>query len=206
MPATSMWSSTRSAVERALCGLLLGLSLGAAQAQAITGTDATSLPARIPSSSHPQLEGSRLQGEAGLRFFGLRIYQARLWTLPDFRPQRSEDQPLVLELEYQRDFKGREIAERSLQEMRRIEGFSEEQAARWLSQMQRLFPDVRPGDRISGRHLPGRGAEFWVNGRQAGRVEDPDFARLFFGIWLAPTTSEPALRLALLGLTGASRP
>jgi hypothetical protein len=29
-------------------------------------------------------------------------------------------------------------------------------------------------------------------------VPDPEFSRLFFGIWLAETTSEPRLRNALL--------
>ena len=31
-----------------------------------------------------------------------------------------------------------------------------------------------------------------------GEVADPEFARLFFGIWLSPNTSEPSLRQALL--------
>jgi hypothetical protein len=65
--------------------------------------------------------------------------------------------------------------------------------------MRRIFPDVKDGDRLAGLHLPGEGARFWLNGRPAGAVTDPEFSRLFFGIWLAPTTSEPALRLALLG-------
>jgi hypothetical protein len=29
-------------------------------------------------------------------------------------------------------------------------------------------------------------------------VRDPDFSRLFFGIWLGEFTSEPSLRVALL--------
>ena len=31
---------------------------------------------------------------------------------------------------------------------------------------------------------------------------DPLYARLFFGIWLAPQSSAPALRQSLLGLPG----
>ena len=65
--------------------------------------------------------------------------------------------------------------------------------------MTRLFPDVRAGDRITGVHRPGTGARFFVNGRLQGELPDADFARLFFGIWLSPRTSEPALREALLG-------
>jgi hypothetical protein len=32
-----------------------------------------------------------------------------------------------------------------------------------------------------------------------GDIRDAEFARLFFGIWLSPRSSEPAMRQALLG-------
>jgi len=57
---------------------------------------------------------------------------------------------------------------------------------------------VVQGDRITGVHLPGQGAEFWVNGQRAGLLADPQFARLFFGIWLDERTSEPQLRARLI--------
>lgn len=154
--------------------------------------------------AHPQLPGSRLQGEATMRFLGFGVYHAKLWTLPDFKVGQSAEQPLVLELHYLRDLNGRAIAERSLQEMQRAGPLPEATAKRWLHDMQRLFPDVKAGDRISGQHLPGQGVSFWHNDRPAGQINDPWFARLFFGIWLAPTTSEPDMRLALLGLASGS--
>lgn len=155
-------------------------------------------------STMPQdlLPGSRLQGEATLRFFGLRVYHAQLWTQPDFRAERLGEQALVLELRYLRDLQGQAIAERSLEEMRRSSGFSEAQAQGWLAEMRRLFPDVKAGDRLTGRLTPGEGARFWHNGRPVGEVKDTEFARRFFGIWLAPSTSEPAMRQALLGQPG----
>lgn len=42
---------------------------------------------------------------------------------------------------------------------------------------------------------------FLVNGKAVGEVADAEFAQRFFGIWLAPTTSEPQLREALLANT-----
>jgi hypothetical protein len=66
--------------------------------------------------------------------------------------------------------------------------------------MLRVFPDVRQGDRLVGLQRPGTGASFWINGRFQGEVRDVEFARRFFGIWLSPQTSEPAMRRALLGL------
>ena len=167
----------------------------------------TQTPAPAPASGlstattgHAQLPGSRLQGQGLLRYLGLRVYQARLWTLPDFRPATPLEQPLVLELEYLRTLKGSAIAERSLQEMRRVGPIGEAQGQRWLTDMQRLFPDVQASDRLSGLLLPGQGARFWHNQRLLGQIDDPQFARLFFGIWLASATSEPELRTALLGL------
>jgi hypothetical protein len=59
---------------------------------------------------------------------------------------------------------------------------------------------VAAGDRLTGIHLPGQGARFLANGRPTADVNDPEFARLFFGIWLSDKTPEPQLRLALLGL------
>jgi hypothetical protein len=187
MRAISMWCSTHWRTESRVTVWLLGLWLCSSMAMA-----------------HPQLTGSRLQGEATLRYFGLRVYHARLWTQPEFRPNQIGEQPLVLELEYLRDLKGRAIAERSLQEMQRATRLTEAQAQRWLAEMQALFPDVKAGDRIAGLYQPGQGARFWHNTRAMGQVDDVQFARLFFGIWLAPTTSEPELRTRLLGLNTSS--
>lgn len=196
--------STRSRAELFL-GLLmalavLGLSPTPSMAQAREPTVDTT-PAKA--GPHPLLPGSRLTGEALLRYWGLRIYQARLWTLPSVRADQVADNALVLELEYLRELKGRAIAERSLAEMQRAGPISEQQSQQWLAHMQRLFPDVKNGDRLTGQHLPGQGANFVYNGQPLGRVDDPEFARRFFGIWLAPTTSQPDMRTALLGLSPA---
>ena len=50
-----------------------------------------------------------------------------------------------------------------------------------------------------GGHRPGEAARFYFNGKLRGEVREADFARRVFGIWLSPQTSEPKLRLALLG-------
>jgi hypothetical protein len=83
--------------------------------------------------------------------------------------------------------------------MARQETLPEPQAQAWQTEMTRLFPDVGDGDRLTGVMLPGEAARFYFNGELRGELRDPDFARLFFGIWLAPETSEPALRERLLG-------
>lgn len=144
----------------------------------------------------------RLVGAARLTVWGFDIYDARLWAPANFSATSFATSALALELNYLRSFQAADIAERSLREMRRSQPVSDAQAAQWKAHLLRVIPDVRKGDRITGVHRPGQGAAFWVNGRASGEIPDADFARLFFGIWLSPDTSEPRMREALLAGSG----
>ena len=152
----------------------------------------------VPASA-PPLPGTLQAGSGELRFLGLSIYQARLWVSPAFEADNYGAHPLALELSYQRAFSAQSIAKRSLEEMRRIGPFTEVQAARWQQALQAALPDIQPGDRLVGLYRPDTGASFELRGRTVGTVADPAFARLFFGVWLSPLTSQPKLRAALLG-------
>jgi hypothetical protein len=142
----------------------------------------------------------RIQGEARLRFLGLHIYDIRLWTPgPTVGNDSWATGALALEIAYARALAGRLIAERSLKEMQRAGPIATGVAERWLQAMTQIFPDVQAGDRITGLYRPERDARFFHNGNERGTVSDPEFARRFFGIWLAESTSEPSLRQRLLG-------
>jgi hypothetical protein len=159
------------------------------------------VPARAasaPAEVRTALGEARLVGQGRLRYFGLHIYDAALWSASAGEPSLDDD-ALALELRYARALKGHLIAERSLKEMQGVAKVSAEDGQRWLQEMQRLFPDVAAGDRLTGTHLPGQGVRFFHNGRLRGEVRDTEFSKLFFSIWLSPRTSQPALRLALLG-------
>jgi hypothetical protein len=145
--------------------------------------------------------GLQAAGSGRLTWFGIQAYDATLWVAPGFRRAEFERHAMGLELKYLRDFSARDIARRSLDEMRRAGPIAPADAQRWQEQLQQVLPDVRAGDRILGLHRPGRGASFLVNGRTAGEITDPAFSARFFGIWLAPATSEPKLREALLANT-----
>ena len=147
----------------------------------------------------PELAGLALRGQARFRFLGLHVYDIRLWSGAPISAANWQEQPLTLEIEYARRLDGAEIARRSLKEMRRQAAISDAQAQAWLAEMQAAFPDVKAGDRISGSVDPGLAVHFHVNGQPRRRVADATFAKLFFGIWLSPQTSEPALREQLLG-------
>ena len=164
------------------------------QLQAMTPT--VDLPAELRST----LPAARQVGSAVLRFFGLRVYEARLWATNGFTPEDYNRHPFGLELVYDRKLEGAAIAERSIAEMRRVGSFTDEQARQWLSLMKLAFPDVVAHDRLLGMNDGQGEVRFFHNGRQTAQIRDAEFARLFFGIWLSPQTSAPAKRNSLLGL------
>lgn len=151
----------------------------------------------------PELPELKPQGQAQMRFLGLRIYDIRLWVRDKVDAQNWATQDLALELEYARSLSGKEIAKRSLAEMRRQGEISDAKAKSWLAEMEAAFPDVKAGDRITGLQQPGAAAQFYINGKAGRRIADAEFAKLFFGIWLSPQTSEPGLREQLLEGGGA---
>ncbi|WP_120969965.1 hypothetical protein [Comamonas sp. lk] len=178
----------------AACALAPSLITMSNALHAITSN--TDLPAELRSA----LPAARLVGTAVLRFFGLRVYEARLWAAPGFLPEDYARYPFALELVYDRKLEGAAIAERSIAEMRRVGSFTEEQTRQWLALMKQAFPDVVSQDRLLGLNDGQGEVRFFHNGRQTAQLRDADYARLFFGIWLAPQTSAPAMRTSLLGL------
>jgi hypothetical protein len=153
----------------------------------------------LPSEVMASWRTATFRGRGQLKFLGMLIYEARLWVQSGWAEDRFADTPLALELEYARSLSGLRIAERSMKEMQGQASIDPEISQRWLSQMQSIFPDVKAGDRITGLLWPGDSARFFLNGKAIGAVMEPAFAKLFFGIWLSPKTSEPELRKALIG-------
>lgn len=186
----------------ALAGMALLAAPASRTAVAATGSATAPNPgppdAATPAELTRHLPTARLWGNGSFRFFGLRIYDLHLWAAPGFAAIDYAQHPFALSLLYARRFSGADIASRSIQEMRRIETIAPDQASRWLSDMGQAFPDVREGDRLTGLNQPGQAARFFHNGQPTRAIEGAAFARLFFGIWLAPQTSEPGLRQQLL--------
>lgn len=192
------------------CAFVWAMVSGVAQAQAPANVhananmaEAQATPLGNPNAQYSRPEVAALRGAVPtapvrLRVWGFEVYDARLWTPLGFRHSQAAQFPFALELQYLRRLEGAAIANRSIDEMRRVGLFTDAQAQNWLMAMREFFPNVSAGERITGVNLPGEGAEFWVNGQRVGAVKDPAFARLFFGIWLDERTSEPKMRAQLL--------
>ncbi len=153
--------------------------------------------AKVPAFISRAIPNAQPAGHARLKFLWWDVYDATLYA-PNGRWQPQ--QPFALTLHYLRDFSGADIADRSAQEIRGL-GFRDEvRLAAWHTEMQNMFPDVRPDTRLTGIYLPEKPTVFYAQDTRLGHVPDPEFGRWFFAIWLSEDTSEPAFRRQLLGL------
>lgn len=151
----------------------------------------------LATESHPLLPGVKaVAPPAEFTRFGFSIYRIQLWG-PNGR--YMPEQPFVLTLTYSRDIARERILEASLKEMQKL-GAPVDQQPEWRDKLQAVLADVKQGDTLTGVYRPGQGAEFFHQNVKLGTLPDP-LAAHFFSIWLDARTSEPDLRMALLGQT-----
>jgi hypothetical protein len=163
-------------------------------AQAQTTSD--QLQTKPPSAA--ALRTPRLVGQQRFTYWGFEVYDASLWASSPFVAEDWAKQVLVLELRYLRDFKGADIAQRSMDEMQGQRLLSNTQQSSWSTTLQSIIPNVRAGERVTGIYNPDKGMQLLHQDRVLGELRDPELAQRFLGIWLAPETSQRKLRQQLL--------
>jgi Chalcone isomerase-like len=163
----------------------------------VTNAYAQTEAPKLAAAANAELPTPKARGGGLLRMYGFQVYRAYLWTPGGAAFDRAK--PYALDIEYLRNFTAKALAERSIDEMRGQGVGSDAVYPKWLAEMQRVFADVKPGDRLTGVVTATRSAKFFYNGTLRGEVNDPAFADAFFGIWLNEQTSQPAFRKLLLG-------
>ena len=192
-----MTPSRRQLFAIAGATVLMGTSLHALS-QANDANSLATMSAPTLKRLQPYLPNPRLVGQGKFTFWGLDIYHASLWTNDSaLLPEGWATQRLALELRYLRDFEGKDIAKRSLDEINSQSGVAKDKAQSWLKAMEDLFPNVRKGQSLTGIYMADKGAQFLYDNTMLGELKDPELAKRFFAIWLSPQTSAPALRQQL---------
>ncbi len=187
--------------------LLLGARMAVASAGlghlSLASADVNRTPQQPSASLQAALRTPRLVGQHRLTYWGFVVYDASLWASAPFAAPDWHKQVLGLELRYLRDFKGTDLAQRSIDEMQGQRPLSPTQLQSWLATLQTLMPNVRAGESITAIYSPDQGMQLLHQDRLLGELRDAEFARRFLGIWLATETSQRQLRQNLLA---AARP
>lgn len=141
------------------------------------------------------LDEMKTVGKGKLTWMMWTAYEAELLS-PN--GEHDADKPFALKLTYNMDFDSKDIAERSIKEIKGQGVGTEEQLQKWEDELKKIFPEVKEDDVIVGIKTADDSTNFLYNGEEIGTVEDPEFTKAFFDIWLSEKTSEPSLRKKLL--------
>lgn len=164
---------------------------------------AVPLPSAAQLQSLPealQSQGLRLAqvGAGELRWFGLTIYRASLWTPDGGFSGWDAGEPVALHIRYERSVSRLRLVDATREEWDRLGIADEERRRAWLAQVSTIWPDVAPGDSITTLVLPGGETQFYGRHGVLGTIDDPAFGPAFLAIWLDRRSSDTSLRNALL--------
>ena len=190
-------------MKRSLCCFALwaitALSAFAALGEDSASTADNATPPQPMPSSRESLSLSTaswpLVGEARLKVLLWKVYDSALYT-PSGRWLGAG--PYQLSLTYLRDIPVEQLIKetrKAWDEQNRVHPEQEN----WLRALAEMWPDISADDNL----VFGVGADdqnqFWFNGQSIGRIDHPDFAAFFGGIWLSEDSPRPALRARLIG-------
>jgi len=129
------------------------------------------------------------------------VYAAALYTAPTVSPRQAvaEQRNQRLELYYFRDIDRSDVIKAATATLQRQQ--TPATLARLKNELDTLhqsFKDIRQGDRYALDFQSGRGLNLERNGQVIFSSHDPELARVYFGIWLAPDGLSTPLRETLL--------
>ncbi|WP_166415785.1 hypothetical protein [Cochlodiniinecator piscidefendens] len=124
------------------------------------------------------------RGEATFRWFGIPVYDARLFTPGGAALNWQQD--LTLELTYRRALARQSLIDSTQSEMQRL-GYTRPQDA----DLQSCFRNVRPGDTFRAQTEGADQLRLYLNGAEVCRLAQPDIRRGFMSIFLSDNSRAP---------------
>ena len=144
----------------------------------------------VPVSS--AFPGAETRGQATLRFLGLPLYQARLYTPAGRALDWQED--MALELTYLRRLSETDLVEATLREFSRTGG-----PLPLRDQLLNCYDDVGRGDRYLAVSNGPDEVLFWRNGQRMCALSHPRIKQRFMAIFLGDNTRSPSFTRRLRG-------
>ena len=145
----------------------------------------------------PELDQPKLIGKGKFSFWGFDVYRAHLWSDTNLKLDNWQQNKFALELVYQRDFEGKKIAKRSIEEMAKQKDLPQQKALEWSTALEKLFPDIKKNQSLTGLYIPNYGAKFFHGNTFIGEIKDLELTKSFFDIWFSNRTTAPELRKEL---------
>ena len=126
------------------------------------------------------------------------IYKSRLQTTSGKYPLEGNNDKLVYQINYLADISCKDLIKRTVEQWQHL-GIEEKKYQGYLAELRDIWPDIEDGDTLS-LHVRNHKSIFYFNNDFIGEIVQQEFSQLFLDIWLSKHTSEPGLRLELLGV------
>ena len=141
-------------------------------------------------------QSHKLIGEGTLKVLMWEVYDLRLYT--DGTAFSWQDK-FMLEFDYSRELKKESVIDASLKEFKLQPNVTDKDIEAWRVYLEQVIQSVQKGTKASIMWVPEGQIVFNYEGSAPSTIENEDFARAFFNIWLGEKTSRPKLRSQLLG-------
>ena len=141
-------------------------------------------------------QSPKLIGEGTLKVLMWEVYDLRLYT--DGTAFSWQDK-FMLEFDYSRELKKESVIDASLKEFKLQPNVTDKDIEAWNVYLEQVIQSVQKGTKASIMWVPEGQIVFNYEGSTPSTIENEDFARAFFNIWLGEKTSRPKLRSQLLG-------
>jgi hypothetical protein len=125
------------------------------------------------------------------------LYKSQLLTTSGKYPIDIKKDDLIMDIRYLADISSDDLIERTIEQWQYL-GIAPENYQGYLPELKAIWPDITDGDSLSLLIYQGRSV-FYYNQQYVGVINEPKFGQIFLAIWLSEKTSEPSLRLELLG-------
>lgn len=138
-----------------------------------------------------------LLGKAKFSVLFWDIYESSLLTSDGKKPFNQACQQALFEIQYLRDISKKDLLDNTVSQWQHL-SLKESEYLLFLPLLESIWLDINAGDRLS--MLTQRNKTlFYLNSEYIGEIESITFAKTFLSIWIDEGTSEPKLRLKLLG-------
>jgi hypothetical protein len=129
------------------------------------------------------------------------LYQSDLLTTSGNYPIQGNNDKLIFNIHYLTDISSDDLIKRTVEQWQHL-GLTPNEYKLYLPILARIWPDINKGDRLS-LFINYNQSSFYLNYKFIGKIDSPAFSQIFLDIWLSDNTSQPELRLELLGKNNA---
>ncbi|MBA6265316.1 chalcone isomerase family protein [Colwellia sp. Bg11-12] len=126
------------------------------------------------------------------------LYKSKLLTTTGTYPIQTDRDKLLYQINYLTGISSKDLVNRTVEQWQHL-GVEPELYAVYLPILLKIWPDIEEGDSLS-LYVNNNKSVFYFNNNLIGEINQPEFSQLFLDIWLSEKTSEPKLRLELLGI------